>query len=162
MGEFDSVDEILEFAIFREEEAHDFYRILAGRVANPALAELILEFAKEEREHKMKLELEIMKRGRVVDNGERAEEARKLGEFDTAAYIVEDGGSLEMGYEDLLIVGMKKEKASFRLYTELAAIVRDAEFRETLFSLAEEEARHKVQLETDYDEYMLKRKSGQD
>jgi rubrerythrin len=160
MGEFDSVDEILEFAIFREEEAYDFYRTLAGRVANAALAELILEFAKEEREHKIKLELELMKRGKVVDEGERAEEARKLDEFDMAACIVEDGGSLAMDYEDLLIVGMKKEKASFRLYTELAAIVRDAEFRETLLSLAEEEARHKVQLEIDYDEYMLKKRSG--
>jgi rubrerythrin len=158
MGDFDSFNEILEFAIFREEEANEFYKTLAGRVANPAMAELILEFAKDEQEHKAKLELELMKRGTVVAEAQRDQEARELSGFDMAGYIVEDGGALEMSYEDLLVLGMKKEKASFRLYVELAAIVKDAEFRETLFSLAEEEAKHKVQLEIDYDDYLLKKK----
>jgi rubrerythrin len=159
MGEFDSVDEILEFAIFREEEANEFYRILADRVANPAMGELILEFAAEERDHKLKLELEMMKRGKVIDEAERRHEAKELSDFSISSYVVEDGGALEMDYEDLLLLGMNKEKASFRLYVELAAIVRDAEFREVLLSLAEEEAKHKVQLEIDYDDYLLKKKS---
>ena len=48
MGEFDSVDEVLEFAIAREIEANEFYKVLSGRVENRAMRELILEFAKEE------------------------------------------------------------------------------------------------------------------
>ncbi|MHC4623077.1 MAG: ferritin family protein [Planctomycetota bacterium] len=157
MGEFDSVDEILDFAVFREAEAHEFYKALAGRAENPAMAELILEFARDELEHKAKLELELMKRGSVVSEEQRAEEARELDGFTMADHIAEDGQPLHMNYEDLLLLGMQKEKASFRLYVELAAIVKDAELRETLLSLAEEEARHKVQLEIDYDDLTVRR-----
>jgi rubrerythrin len=156
MGEFGSVDEVLEFAVFREVEAHEFYKTLAGRVENPAMGELILEFARDELEHKAKLNLELMKRGRVVSEERKAEEARELDGFTIADYMAEDGQQLHMNYEDLLLLGMRKEKASFRLYVELAAIVKDAELRETLLSLAEEEARHKVQLEIDYDDSVVK------
>ena len=34
MKQFDSVDEVLDFAISREIEAHDFYKDLAGTVQN--------------------------------------------------------------------------------------------------------------------------------
>lgn len=158
MGDFNCVEEILEFAIAREVEANKFYTLLAKRVENPAMSKLILEFAKDELEHKGKLELEMMKRGKVVVEAEKAEEAKSLDEFEIANYIVDAGEPMDMEYEDLLLLGMRKEKVSFRLYLDLAAIVKDAEFRETLLSLAEEEARHKVQLEIDYDDFVVKRK----
>lgn len=157
MGEFGSIDEVLEFAIGREVLANEFYTTLAGRAANPAMGELIVQFAKEELEHKEKLELELMKRGTVVPEVERQEEARALEDFHVASHLADDGGPLEMDYEDLLLWAMKKEKASFRLYVELAAIVKDAGMRDTLLSLAEEEAKHKVQLEIDYDDLVAKR-----
>ena len=158
MGDLNCVEEILEFAIAREVEANAFYKTLAGRVENPAMSELILEFAKDELEHKRKLELEMMKQGKVVVESEKAEDAKALDEFEMANYIVDAGEPMDMEYEDLLLLGMRKEKASFRLYLDLAAIVKDEEFRETLLSLAEEEARHKVQLEIDYDDFVVKRK----
>jgi rubrerythrin len=158
MWEFDSIDGILAFAIVREVEAGEFYKTLAEKVENPAMRELILEFAKEELEHKAKLEMELMKRGKVIGEVEKAYEARELDDFEIADYIVDADEPMHMEYEDLLLLGMKKEKASFRLYVELAAIVKDDQLRETLFSLAEEEARHKVQLEIDYDDFVAKRR----
>lgn len=158
MSEINSVDEILEFAISREVEANEFYTVLADRVRNPAMAELLLEFAKEELEHKAKLELEVMKRGKVVTEAEREAEAKKLAGFKMADYMVDVGDQLDMDYEDLLLLAMKKEKVSFRLYVDLAAMVNDEESHEALMSLAEEEARHKVQCEIEYDEMVLKKK----
>ena len=158
MGEFGSVDEILEFAIAREVEANEFYKVLSGRVENPAMRELILEFAKEELEHKAKLELEVMKRGEVVVEWQRQAEERKLEEFTIADYIVDVGGWLHMDYVDLLLLAMRKEKASFRLYVDLAGLVNDEESHEVLVSLAEEEARHKMRFELEYDEVVLKEK----
>jgi len=151
MGELSSVEEILEYAITREVEANEFYLALADRVENPAMGELILEFAKEELEHKAKLELEVMKRGKVVAEDEDAVELK------LTDYIVDVVDNPAMDYKDLLLLGMKKEKTSFRLYIDLAAIIQDEELRETLLSLAEEEARHKVQLEIDYDEVVLRK-----
>jgi len=156
MAKFVPIDDILEFAVAREAESHQLYKVLADRAQNPAMRELILEFAAEELEHKAKLELELMKLGKVVREPEEPEEARDLADFDLARYIVDTGLPLHMDYEDLLLLGMKKEKAAFRLYIDLAAIVKDREARETLLSLAEEEARHKVQLEIDYDNLVRK------
>jgi rubrerythrin len=58
---------------------------------------------------------------------------------------------MQMDYEDLLILSMHKEKISFRLYIELLSTVTEPSLRETLMELAEEEARHKIRFELEYD-----------
>jgi rubrerythrin len=150
MGEADSIDEILEFAIAREMEANQFYMALAEQLENPAMRELVLEFAKEELEHKAKLELEMLKMGKVL------RPVRKRAEFKVADYIVDFGVEADLGYKDLLIVAIEKEKKSLRLYIDLAAIIEDKDSREALLSIAEEEARHKVLFEIEYDEAKLR------
>ncbi len=152
MGDFDSVDEILEFAIIREVEANEFYMDLARRLESPAMRELVLEFAEEELEHKAKLELEAMKEGIVVTAAE------KVAEFKIADYMSDVELSDDMGYKDLLILAAKKERRSLRLYIDLAAIVENTDSRETLLSLAVEEAKHEARFEIEYDEVLLKGK----
>jgi rubrerythrin len=146
MAGFTCIDEILEFAIAREVEANKFYIALAARVENPAMGPLLLEFAKEELDHKATLELELIKQGRVVT------ESKMPAEFDIADYIVDAGDCSQMDYEGLLVLAMKKEKASFRLYVTLAAMAADQETQDVLISLAEEEARHKIMFEIEYDQ----------
>jgi rubrerythrin len=152
MGDFDSVDEILEFAIAREVEASEFYIDLARRLESPAMRELVLEFAKEELEHKAKLELEAMKEGIVVTAAE------KVAEFEIADYMPDVELSDDMSYKDLLIFAVKKEKRALRLYVDLAAIIENTGSRETLLSLAVEEAKHEARFEIEYDEVLLKGK----
>jgi rubrerythrin len=158
MADIDSIEEILEFAIAREKEAEAFYRVLAGRVSNPAMAELLLEFAKEEAEHKAKLELEMMKIGQIVAAEQQQIDAEKIFELMGEDYLPQDQSWVDMNYEDLLVLGMRKEKASFRLYVGLAAIIKDEQMQEVLLSLAEEEAKHKLRLELDYDQVILRKK----
>ena len=47
---------------------------------------------------------------------------------------------------------MKKEKAAFRMYSDMAAAVEDDELKRTLLALAQEEAKHKLRFEVEYDE----------
>jgi len=54
----------------------------------------------------------------------------------------------------MLILAIKKEKVSFRLYVDMAELVDEAELREMLLTLAEEEARHKVRFEMEYDKIL--------
>jgi len=61
-----------------------------------------------------------------------------------------------MNYQDTLILAMKKEKASFHLYTDLAEEVENQVQRETFLSLAQEEAKHKLRFEIKYDNTVLK------
>ena len=138
MDRIDSVDEILEYAITREVEANQLYMYMAKRMENPEMSKVCEEFAKEELEHKAKLELEVMKRGQVVSG------------FDISDYMMDVGNEIDMDYEELLVFAIKKEEISVSLYTDLAAVVKDKESRETLLSLAQEETEHKLRFETEY------------
>ncbi|CAK0779854.1 hypothetical protein CCP3SC15_6990002 [Gammaproteobacteria bacterium] len=52
-------------------------------------------------------------------------------------------------------MAMKKEKAAFKLYTDLAASTDDVGVRNTLLALAQEEAKHKLRFEIEYDDQIL-------
>lgn len=138
-------DEILEFAIAREVEAYHFYMALGSRVESEEIRKVFEDLAKEELEHKAKLELEVMKTGKVLPVPEKV----TIPEHD---YIVSDDQSLlDMDYKDILLLGMEKEEASFRTYVNLVPNVHDEESREVLLAIAEEEVKHKMRFETEYD-----------
>lgn len=145
MSEVDSIDEILEIAVAREEEAYLLYKDLAKRAKDPAMRIIFEKFADEEIEHKAKLELEVMKAGKVVVTAEIPVN------FKIEDYIEDTASIADMNYEQLLLMAIAKEKRSMRFYIELAALMQDKEARETLISLAEEEAKHEVRFQMEYD-----------
>ena len=51
---------------------------------------------------------------------------------------------------------LEKEKAAFHLYTDLADVVENQTQKETFLSLAQEEAKHKLRFEIEYDATILK------
>jgi rubrerythrin len=144
MEEFESDDEILQFAIGREVSAHQFFTDLAEQMDNPTMRLLFENFAKEELRHKAMLELEVMKRGLVVPA------AIDVDSLDQTDVMVAIDPELGIDYQNALILSINKEAKSFRLYVELAAIVKDKQSRETLLSLAQEEAKHELRFEIEY------------
>ena len=50
---------------------------------------------------------------------------------------------------------MKKEKAAFKLYTDLSEKAGDESLRSFFLALAQEEAKHKLSFELEYDDYVL-------
>ncbi|MDI6450613.1 ferritin family protein [Anaerobaca lacustris] len=151
MGErFESVGAALDFAIGNEVEAHAFYRELAARTDVAAMRRVFEEFAAEELGHKAKLEA-VQRGSRSV--GAMNERVQSLG---LADYLVESPPQAQMTYAEALILAMKKEKAAYRLYLDLAAAVDAGELAELFRSLAAEEARHKLRFEIEYDDVVLK------
>ena len=69
-------------------------------------------------------------------------------------YLVDVTPSSDMGFQDALILAMKKEKAAFRLYSDLAAVAADERIRDLFRALAQEEAKHKLRFELEYDDLM--------
>jgi len=145
MSEINTYDEILEFAIAREQQASHFFLALAERVESAEIRKVFEDLAEEELEHKARLELEVMKKGKTI-----AQNNKKY-DFNPSDYIIADELTLDMDYKDILMLGIVKEDASFRLYVDLAAHVTNEESRDTLLSLAEEEVKHKLRFETEYD-----------
>ncbi len=151
MIEPDDYYEVLELAIAREIEAYNFYLALANRVEDQQMRKIFEDLAEEELEHKAKLELEVMKVGKTVVP---KQEPARPEEY----YILSDRRTpLDMDYKDMLMLGMEKEESSFRTYVNWVAHAHNQEHREVLLALAEEEVKHKLRFETEYD--LLLRKS---
>ena len=144
MGEeFGSVEEILDFAIAREEEAHEFYMELSERVKDEKLKDVLGEFAIEELGHKMKLE--------AVKAGELRLRDDRVVTLDIAEYVEDVDVSNDMSLKEALVAAMKKEKAAYRLYNDLASESIAEEFTDMLLLLAQEEAKHKLRFELEYE-----------
>jgi len=147
---FESVDAVLSFAIANEIEANLFYRDLAAKATVPAMKEAFLEFAKEEAGHQAKLE--AVQQGNL-SFGAGAEKVQSLG---LADYLVPAPPKPEMTYAEALVLAMRKEKAAYKLYLDLAEVAEAEELTELFLSLAAEEARHKLRFEIEYDDVVLK------
>jgi len=143
--------EALELAIRREREAHNFYLALAAKIENPPLCKILKDLAKEELEHKAKLEMEFMKNGIVVNT------TAKENSFQISDYVVADEPITDMDIRDLLEICIQKEDASFRFYADLLLQAKDNNTKETCLSLMEEEIKHKLRFENEYDDILKTR-----
>lgn len=148
MKEWRSTDEILDFAISEEQAAADFYSSLADSMTRPQMRQVFGGFALEELGHKAKL-LSI-KAGAAVGSA-----IRPVTDLKIADYVTDIEPGPGMDYQDALVVAMKKEKAAFKLYSDLAASVDDEDTRAIFLMLAQEEAKHKLRFEIEYDDYIL-------
>ena len=151
MINFDSIEDILRFAVAKEEASYQFYMDIAHQMRDEASSTIFEELAKEELNHKAQLELEIIKRGEVVGGGEKESDRTK-------ADLTLEGDFLKgINYPDALMMAMRKEKASFKLYVELMRIAENEEAFETFMALAEEEVRHKLMFEAEYNNLTQKK-----
>lgn len=146
---FNSVDEILDFAMTKEEDAAAFYSDLADRMDKKYMKEIFEQFALEEKSHKAKLEK--VKEGKLMLSTQQQVMNLKIAE--TIEDTRFDEG--EFDYQQALIAAMQSEKASFKLYTELAEVADKPEIKEVFESLAVEEAKHKLRFEIEYDDTVL-------
>ena len=150
MSEDSMATEILDFAIGNEEAAVEFYRQLADKTDSPSMAEVFEGFAREEEGHKAKL-LGVKQAGTLtLESGGKKVMDLKIGD-----YLVDADPGADLSYQEALVLAMKREKAAFRLYIDLAEAAPDAELRDLLLRLAEEEAKHKLRFEIEYDQHIL-------
>lgn len=149
MEKFTSVEDILKFAIKKEQEAMDFYMNLAGKSRNPEIKEVFEEFAQEELRHKARLQ-------KILTMGILSLPDDVVLDLKISDYTVNITPKPDMTYEESLILAMNREKASYRLYINLARRVDDPGLRELFQMLATEESKHKLRFEIEYDEYVLK------
>ena len=110
MTELKSDEEVLEFALSREIDAERFYADMAGQVDNPTLKKVLERLRKEEVVHRSRLELELMKKGRVVPD--LAEPEEDLGLDETIVI----GSEHVLAYKEILKRGMEREKKAIMMY----------------------------------------------
>ena len=137
--------EMVEFAIDQEQQAVDFYTELASKVQDEHVKETLLDFANQERGHKAKLE--------AVRDGRKVELAsQQVPDLKISDYLVEVDPKPDLSFQGALIIAMKKEKAAFRMYSDMADACEDPGLRDVFRFLAHEEANHKLSFEIQYDD----------
>jgi len=146
---FDSVDKILDYAIDKEEDAFQFYTGLAARMDRAYMKNIFAQFAKEEKGHKAKLQ--AVKEGKLLLSS-----SQKILDLKIGDHLVEIDLDAEMDFQQALIVAMKAEKAAYKLYNDLASSTDDDNLRAMFLNLAQEEAKHKLRFEVEYDDYVLR------
>lgn len=146
--ELTTIEDILDYAISNEEKAAALYYELAEKVERPGMREAFLHFAKEEEGHKARL-LKI-KEGEIP-----AVVEEKVANLGITESMAEPKTAPNMTYQEALVFAMKAEKAAFVLYTKLAEATSDAGLQRVFRGLAQEEAKHKLRFEIEYDDHVL-------
>ena len=149
MKEFRTTEDILDFAINSEQESADFYTKLAAEAKNKEMQDIFKNYANEELEHKEK----IIK---IREDGEFTLPVGKITDLKIDDYLVDVNASPDISYQDALILAMNKEKAAFRLYLALSGKAEDPDMKQLFLSLAQEESKHKLRFEIEYDECILR------
>ncbi len=149
MQTFNSINEVLDFAMNSEQEAVDFYTSLASRMQNQEMKDVFLQFAQEEVGHKARLQ-------KIKDEGLFDMDMEKVRDLKIADYVVRSKATDDMEYQDALVLAMKREKAAFKLYSNLADRTDHDELKKVFQALAVEESKHKLRFELEYDDYVMR------
>lgn len=146
---FASIDEILEFAIAMEDASWRFYRDWAEKTDNEAISAVFMEFAGEELKHRKLIE--------DVRAGDKELKARHgVADLKLADHYVIPEPSSKMSYKDALIVAIDREVAAVTMYTHLTSVCVEESLCSVFDALADEEKKHKLKLETIYDDTFMK------
>jgi rubrerythrin len=141
-------EEIINFAIEREKETVEFYQNLQTKVRFKNQKNMLKDLEKMEEGH-IKI-LKNLRQKKLKDL-----KLKEVLDLKISNYLVEKEPTEDMDFQDILIVAMKREEASTNLYKDLSTKV-DAETKKLFLKLAQEEAGHKLQFETLYDEHVLR------
>jgi len=148
---FQSFEEIVQFAIEKEQEAVAFYEDASRQEPYSGAKKTFEEFANEERKH------EALLKGLLKGEKSLSEYQFKwIPDIKRSNYIEPMEYQKGMSYPDILRLAMKREERALQLYRDLSEKTDNAELLNVLKMLRQEEAKHKLALETLYDDHMAK------
>jgi len=144
---FTSVLDILKFSISKEQASVRFFQDLASKAEDPMTRSLLEVLVQKEQEHVAELEFEMEKLGCAVDSSKIQNDTI----FRWDERLDEDEAVRDMNFVQALVLAIQKERAAFRLYIQIMTTVKDQELSAVLMELAEEEMRHVIELEQQYE-----------
>jgi rubrerythrin len=147
--DFNSTEEILNYAIEREKEAAAFYEEISNKEAFSGTKKTFEGFAKEERKHQAMLENFSVNKEKIAEY-----KLEWITDIKRSDYLVDIEYEPGMHYTDILRLAMKREEKALKLYNDLAQKTDNSDVIKLFQILCQEEAKHKGFLEGLYDDYM--------
>jgi rubrerythrin len=145
---FATFEEIIKFAVKREETAYRLYKTAAERAQSIAARKMFEEMAAEEAGHKASFEKLDLQQAENYKFSAHAD--MKLAEYMADIPFRED-----MSYPEILHFALKTEENAYKLYSSAAEMIADPKLKKMLQVLADVEKGHKLRIETMYDEKVL-------
>lgn len=149
--DFNSIEDILDFAIESEIEAAEFYEGICEQEEFRDKKDMMRDFAAEERKHQKLLEdVKAGSPGTQLDDYDFT----WISDLKRSNYVADIEYHSGMGYSDLLLLAMKREEKALQLYNDMLPKAHNEEQTKVFKMLCQEEAKHKLALETMFDDYM--------
>ncbi|MBW1841063.1 MAG: ferritin family protein [Deltaproteobacteria bacterium] len=146
---FESIEDIIKFAIKNEKEAAAFYAECAEKEPFEAVKDDLLAFSAEEKKHQAMLENLGQNQELIADYN-----LKWVPDMKRSDYIDEIEYEPGMHYVDILRLSMKREEQALKMYNSLQGKTDNPENIKVFQILSQEEAKHKQFFETLYDDYM--------
>ena len=147
---FQTLQDVLTFAIRKEHDASELYLSLRKRVKDTGAKTLLSDLANQELGHKNMLE-HALKKGDVNRIGGKKE----VTDLHLSDYMVAEEISPESSPQDVMLYAIKMEQASYGLYQALLENYSGSDIEAVLSKLVKEELHHKETLEREYDEHFM-------
>jgi len=148
---FENLDEIIDFAIEKEQEAVAFYREVGDQEHFSGAKEMFADFADEEKKHERMLK-EFKTKG--ITEPMRKYKLKWITDIKRSDYVVDLEYTPGMAYNEILMLAMKREEKALKLYNDFLDQAETDDEKKVFKILCQEEAKHKLKLETLYDDYM--------
>lgn len=145
---FKSLQEVITFAIEQEEASYQLYTRAAGMVKAISSRKMLEDMAAQELGHKRLLQGMDLEKIATY-------QAVKVPDLKIGDYLADVEYRDDMTYQQILIFAMKAEERAARLYTSACSLTSDPEAIKMLEMLANEEKKHKFQIEALYDDKVL-------
>jgi rubrerythrin len=143
-----SAQDVIQFAIDKEQREMEFYDKCSKRAKNPAISQFFRELSGEEEKHR-----DMLTGLRPVDlEGVKLEKVENLKISD---YLVDIPYRDDLTYQEALILAMKKEEKAHDFYAEWKGKCGDDRTAKLFQMLEIEELKHKRKLEAVYDDEIL-------
>jgi len=146
--DINSFEDVVKFAIAREEDAIQTYGRMSRKTQASGLKKMLLELQEEEKSHKQLLQ-------DIDDSKIRNLVIKDVPDLKITDYLTKEPPDENMTIQDLLILAAKKEQEAITLYSCLADNAEDQKLKKLFQFLVQQEKGHKLKLEKEYDEHIL-------
>ena len=145
---FVTLEDVITFAIDREDTAYKLYKRAAELSTSVASKKMFEELAQEEAAHK-----DVFVK---IDN-EKAENHKlcTLPESSIAKYLADVPFREDLSYSEILSFALKTEENAYQLYKAAAGMTDDPKLQKILMNFADVELGHRRKIEIVYEERVL-------
>jgi rubrerythrin len=147
---FESLNDVLTFAIRREHDARELYLMFRDMVKDPGAKALLEDLANQELGHQ-----------KLLENALKGEEIERIGgkkavkDLHLSDYMVTEDIGPDSSPQNVMLFAMKKEQEAYSMYHMLLGSYEGTEIEDLFSRLAREELHHKEILEREYEEHFM-------